>query len=80
MPKNTSIALSDHFLGFIDAKVTAGRFGSASEMVRAGLRLLEEHEAKLSALQSALIEGEASGPSAPFDFDGMIERKNKERA
>lgn len=75
MPRNTSISLGDHFARFIDEQVEVGRYGSASEVVRAGLRLLEEHEAKLAALRGALIEGEQSGPSTPFDFDAFIAGK-----
>lgn len=78
MPKNTSITLGDHFTGFIDRQLAEGRYGSASEVVRAALRLLEEHEARLEALRSALLEGERSGPSEPFDFDAFIERKRAE--
>lgn len=77
MAKNTSIALGEHFTGFVQGQVTQGRYGSASEVVRAGLRLLEEHEAKLAALRAALIEGERSGPSTPFDFEGFLEGKKK---
>ncbi len=44
-------------------------------MVRAGLRLLEEHEAKVEALREALIEGEQSGPATPLDFDAFIARR-----
>jgi len=69
MAKNTSISLGDHFAGFIDAQVQTGRYGSASDVVRAGLRLLEEHEAKVKALEAALIEGEESGPPRPVDFE-----------
>jgi antitoxin ParD1/3/4 len=78
VPKNTSITLGDHFAGFIDRQIAAGRYGSASDVVRAALRLLEEREARLEALRSALLEGERSGPSEPFDFDGFIERKRAE--
>ncbi len=78
MAKNTSISLGEHFEAFIGARVAAGRYGSASEVVRAGLRLLEEHEAKLEALRAALIEGEESGPAEPFDFDAFLARKRSE--
>ena len=78
MAKTTSVALGDHFENFIGARVAAGRYGSASEVVRAGLRLLEEHEAKLEALRAALIEGEESGPATPFDFDAFLSRKRQE--
>ena len=75
MSKNTSISLGDHFADFIDAKVAEGRYASASEVVRAGLRLLEEREASLAALRAALIEGENSGASTPFDFEAFIAKK-----
>lgn len=79
MGKNTSVSLGDHFTDFINRQISVGRFGSASEVLRAGLRLLEEHEAKVEALRAALIEGEQSGPSAPFDFDAFLARKNSAR-
>lgn len=75
MARNTSVSLGDHFVSFIDAQVQAGRYGSASDVMRAGLRLLEEHEAKLKALEAALIEGEQSGRAEAFDFDQFIARK-----
>ena len=75
MPRNTSISLGDHFAGFIDERVASGRYNSASDVIRAGLRLLEEHEARVEALRDALIEGERSGPATPFDFDAFIDRK-----
>lgn len=78
MPKNTSMSLGDHFASFIDTQVQAGRYGSASDVVRAGLRLLEEHEGKVKALHDALIEGEQSGKPQPFDFDEFKARKRAE--
>lgn len=75
MPRNTSVSLGDHFAGFIDERLKSGRFNSASDVVRAGLRLLEEQEAKLETLRTALAEGERSGPAEKFDFDAFIERK-----
>ena len=75
MSKSTSIVLGDELSDFIDTQVAKGRYGSSSEVVRAGLRLLEEHEAKLEALRAALIEGERSGTPKPFDFDAFIARK-----
>jgi antitoxin ParD1/3/4 len=77
MPKNTSVVLGDHFTTFIERQIEQGRYGSASDVVRAGLRLLEEHEMKVEALRVALIEGEQSGTSAPLDFEGFIARKRK---
>jgi antitoxin ParD1/3/4 len=80
MNKNTSISLGTHFSEFVEQQVEDGRYASASEVVRAGLRLLEDHEAKLSALRAALIEGENSGPSEPFDFDEFIAHKRAQRS
>lgn len=74
MAKNTSMSLGDHFAGFIEAQVTNGRYGSASDVVRAGLRLLEEHETKVQALRDALIAGENSGEPRPFDREAFQAR------
>ena len=59
MPRNTSVILGDHFNSFIESKVQEGRFESASEAVRAGLRLLEADEAKLDILRTKLAKGKA---------------------
>lgn len=77
MARNTSISLGDHFADFVDNQVRGGRYGSASDVVRAGLRLLEEQEAKLRALREALREGEESGTPSEFDFDAFIASKRK---
>lgn len=79
MSKHTSFSLGDHFMSFISSKGEEGRYGSASDVVRAGLRLLEEEEAKLAALRAALEEGEASGDAGPFDFKGFIASRRKSR-
>jgi antitoxin ParD1/3/4 len=70
--KNTSIALNDHFVTFANRQVQEGRYGSTSEVVRAGLRLLEERETRIAALRAALAEGEVSGVDDDFDFDAFI--------
>ena len=75
MAKNTSVAIGDHFQRFIEQLVKQGRFGSTSEAIRAGLRLLEEREAKLAALRNAIQEGIDSGPAEAFDFDDFVSRK-----
>jgi antitoxin ParD1/3/4 len=77
MAKNTSIALGDHFESFIGARIADGRYGTASEVVRAGLRLLEEHEARLDAIRAKLIEAENSGPAEPFDSDAFLAEMHK---
>ena len=78
MGKNTSISLGDHFTSFIEGQVTQGRYGSASEVVRAGLRLLEAQEAQLENLRAAIKAGEDSGFSEAFDFDEFLARKRRE--
>ncbi|MEI6002035.1 type II toxin-antitoxin system ParD family antitoxin, partial [Paraburkholderia bengalensis] len=62
MGKNTSVSLGDHFAEFVEDRVRAGRYNTVSDVVRAGLRLLEEQEAKLDALRVELEKGERSGP------------------
>lgn len=59
MPRNTSVTLGEHFGEFVDHKIQQGRFESTSEAVRAGLRLLEEHETKLDLLRNKLSLGES---------------------
>jgi antitoxin ParD1/3/4 len=75
MARTTSFNIGEHFDQFVDQQVNAGRYRNASDVVRAGLRLLEEHEAQLAALRAALIEGEESGMATPFDFEAFIAGK-----
>jgi antitoxin ParD1/3/4 len=79
MGRVTSFSLGDHFNSFVEAQVKDGRYNNASEVMRAALRLLEEREARIAALRAALIEGEVSGPSKPFDFEAFIARKRKQK-
>jgi antitoxin ParD1/3/4 len=73
--KNTSFSLDEHYSTFIDDEVASGRYRSASDVVRSALRLLEDRETQLRAVREALIDGERSGSSTPFDFDAFRARK-----
>lgn len=79
MQKNTSVTLGTHFEQFIARQISQGRYGSASEAIRAGLRLLEEHEIKLAALRQALAESETSG-KAEYSLRGLIDELDRERS
>ena len=70
--KNTSVAVGDHFTAFAAQQVTSGRYGSISEVIRAGLRLLEDEEQRMAALREAIREGDKSGEPEPFDFREWI--------
>ncbi len=72
--RNTSVSLGQHFTNFVDSQVQGGRYGSASDVIRAGLRLLEEHETKVKALQDALNAGLASGEPRSFDGEAFLSR------
>ena len=67
MSKNTSISLGDHFESFISKKVGSGRYHSASEVIREGLRLMEQEERKIETLRSALEIGEKSEITQDFN-------------
>jgi len=77
MAKNTSITLGKHFDGFIAHQIKSGRYGSASEVVRAGLRVLEDNESKLEALRQMLNDGENSG-ATEYSYDSFIAELDKE--
>ena len=67
MSKSTRFNVGKHFDDFIRVQVQAGRYGSPSDVVRQGLRLLEEHEQQVQALRQALTDGENSGDAGPLD-------------
>ena len=77
MAKNTSVTLGKHFDQFINQQLNTGRYGSASEVIRAGLRLLEDQETKILNLRNMLIEGENSGVS-DYSYDSLITELDKD--
>lgn len=77
MARNTSITLGSHFDEFITTQLESGRYSSASEVVRAGLRLLEETESKLERLRRLLDEGEQSG-MAEYSLENVIAELDNE--
>lgn len=77
--KNTSFSIGEHLAGFIEAQVQQGRYASASDVVRAGLRLLEERETQLAALRAAIDEGEESGISEMNVLDVWAAFEERER-
>ena len=73
MPKNTSMTLGTHFDGFIAQQISEGRFASASEVVRAGLRMLEDNERKIATLR----HGEQSG-TAEYSYESFMNELDDE--
>jgi antitoxin ParD1/3/4 len=78
MARNTSVSLGDHFEQFIAGQVESGRYGSASEVVRAGLRLLETSEGKREVLRAALVAGERSG-RAKYSYEALVSELDAEQ-
>ena len=77
MSKNTSMTLGTHFDDFISTQLTTGRYGSASEIVRAGLRLLEDNVTKMETLRQLLTDGENSG-FVEYSYDQLISELDDE--
>lgn len=73
MGRNTSISLGNHFENFITNRINDGRFNNASEVIRAGLRLLEEEENRVLALRQAIQEGKDSGKAKDFEPKKFLE-------
>lgn len=73
MQKNTSVSLGSYFDRFVEMKITQGRYKNASEVIRAGLRLLEEDESRVAALKSAIATGIESGVAVGFNPQQHLE-------
>lgn len=83
MARNTSVILGEHFDDFIKSEIDSGRYKSASEIIRSGLRLLEDEKHKIHLINEALIVGEMSGETIEFDnekFKRKMRRKLRENA
>ena len=80
MSKNTSISLGNHFDKFVQNRITVGRYRNASEVIRAGLRLLEEEETKIIALKEAVQEGIESGFANDFNAKLHLKELKAKRA
>lgn len=77
MVRNTSITLGEHFDGFVSQQLQSGRYGTASEVIRAGLRLLEASDVKLQVLRTLLEEGEKSGV-ADYSYEKLVAELDRE--
>jgi antitoxin ParD1/3/4 len=77
--KNTSISLGSYFDEFVGNQVSAGRYKNVSEVIRAGLRLLEDEENKAIALKHAIQKGLNSPRMENFDFDENLVRLKEEK-
>ena len=78
MAKNTSILIGDYFTSFIESQVKSGKYSSASEVVRAALRLFEEEESKKASLIKELKKGEESGLIENFDREEFLKTMNRQ--
>ena len=78
MARTVTVTLGHHYEEFVKTSIASGRYNNVSEMVRAGLRRLEEDEARLAAIRAALIEGEESGVVEDFDPEEFLKSLNAE--
>jgi len=78
MSKNTSIILDGQLEQFVNSQIETGNYGSMSDVIRAGLRLLEEHEMKIQRLRDEVQKGFDSGIAKDFDFTKFLQEKNKD--
>jgi antitoxin ParD1/3/4 len=80
MNTHMKLSLDDHSAEFIEQQVDGGNSASASEVVAAGLKLLEAEQAYVEAVRAALIEGEESGEPQPFDLQEFLAEMHREHA
>ena len=80
MGKNTSVSLGEHFETFVESKIIQGRYKNTSEVIRAGLQLLEDEENRISILKKAIQEGLNSGVVEDFDRHRFLKKLKAERA
>lgn len=80
MAKNTSILLGDYFDNFINQQIQTGKFSSASEVVRAALRLFEYEETKKAELIKELKKGEKSGFVKDFNRQSFLKNLHQKYA
>ena len=79
MGKNTSVSLGSHFERFVEGSVGNGRYQNASEVIRAGLRLLEEEEDRILLLRNMIRDGITSGVATDFDPEKHLESLKKKK-
>ena len=77
--KNTSVSLGNYFDEFVQTKITEGRYKNVSEVIRAGLRLLENEESKILALRKAIQDGIDSGIAQDFNWDENLKKLKAQR-
>ena len=77
--KNTSISLWNYFYQFVSSQVTVGRYKNVSEVIRAGLRLLEDEESRAIALRNAIQKGLESPRVENFDFEENLKQLKAEK-
>ncbi len=80
MTRNTSVSLGNHFEDFVESRITEGRYKNASEVIRAGLRLLEEEENKALVLRKAIQDGITSGIATNFNPELHLNALKAKRA
>ncbi|MEZ6196788.1 MAG: type II toxin-antitoxin system ParD family antitoxin [Planctomycetota bacterium] len=78
MAKNTSFILGDHFDAFVSEQVESGRYKNATDVIRSGLRLLEDREARMKVVRKALEDGEQSGVAGPLDLPEIKRQARKD--